>query len=67
MSDFRSEIQRRADEIRALLAEARASSDDYFERVLVGDLESLARVATDHAITLDGVDEFLTEGSPRSS
>lgn len=54
MSDFRSEIRRRAAETRAQLAEARGAGDDYLERVLLGDLESLSRVASEHAVTLDG-------------
>jgi hypothetical protein len=61
MSDFSSEIQRRVAETRVLLAEARAAGDDYLERVLLGDLESLARVASEHAVTLEGVDEVLSE------
>ena len=67
MSDFSTEIQRRAEEARRALVEARTASDDYLASVLVGDLESLARLAADHSITLPGVAEMLAcESRPAS-
>jgi hypothetical protein len=59
MSDFATEIHRRAGDAQRMLAEAREAADDYLVRLMLGDLESLSRLAADHAIRLDGVDEVL--------
>ena len=41
------------------LDEARSAGDDYLADVHLGELESLARVAADHGLVLEGVAETL--------
>src|SRR5258706_3009122 len=59
VSDFTTEIHRRAGEAQQMLAEARESADDYLVRLMLGDLESLSRLAADYSIRLDGVHDTL--------
>lgn len=59
MSDFRSEITRRIAVTRGQLAAAQARGDDHLVEVSLGELESLARIALDHGLPADGVDEAL--------
>lgn len=61
--DFSSEIRRRVAQAHAQLVEARGTGDDYLAHVLLGDLESLARVASEHSVALDGADEALARGT----
>ena len=73
MSDFRSEIGRRIAQTRVQLADAEAGGDDHLVEISLGQLETLARIAVDHGLPADGVDESLatyglqtpTEGLPR--
>jgi hypothetical protein len=59
MSDFTTEIRLRVAEAQRSLVEARESGDDYLVQLSLGEIESLARVAADHQVTLDGVEESL--------
>jgi hypothetical protein len=55
MSGFASEVRDRVIEARRSLAEAQASGDDYLAGVRVGELESLARLASENGVDLDAV------------
>ena len=57
MTEFRNEIRRRADEARRSLAEARATGDEYLAGIRLGEIQDLARLAADHGVVLDGVEE----------
>ena len=59
MSEFRSEINNRIDRVRGDLARGAADGDDYLVEVSLGELESLARLAVEHDVRVDGVDEAL--------
>jgi hypothetical protein len=59
VNEFRSEINSRIAETRDELSAAAASGDDYLVGVRLGQLESLARIAADHDLPLDGVEEDL--------
>lgn len=59
MADFHSEIRRRVADAQSSLAEARATGDDYLADVRLGEIQSLARLAAEHEVTLDGVEGLL--------
>lgn len=59
MSEFRSEINSRIDRVKGDLARGVADGDDYLVEVSLGELESLARIAVEHDLPVDGVDEAL--------
>ena len=59
MSEFRSEINSRIDRVKDDLARGVADGDDYLVEVSLGELESLARIAVEHDVPLEGVDEAL--------
>ena len=59
MSEFRSEINSRIDRVKGDLAQGVAEGDDYLVEVSLGELESLARIAVEHDVPVDGVDEAL--------
>ena len=59
MSEFRSEINSRIDRVKRDLARGVADGDDYLVEVSLGELESLARIAVEHDVPLEGVDEAL--------
>ena len=59
MSEFRSEISNRIDRVRGDLARGAADGDDYLVEVSLGELESLARLAVEHDVRVDGLDEAL--------
>lgn len=59
MSEFRSEISNRIAETRDGLSAAAATGDDYLVEVRLGELESLARIAAEHDLPLDGVEQDL--------
>ena len=59
MSEFRSEISSRIDRVKGDLAQGAADGDDYLVEVSLGELESLARIAVEHDLPVDGVDEAL--------
>jgi hypothetical protein len=59
VTEFHNEIQRRAREARSSLAEARATGDDYLAGIRLGEIQSLARIAAEHGLVLEGVEESL--------
>jgi hypothetical protein len=59
MTEFHNEIQRRAVEAQTSLAEARADGDDYLAEIRLGEMQSLAHIAAEHGLVLDGVAESL--------
>jgi alpha-D-ribose 1-methylphosphonate 5-triphosphate synthase subunit PhnI len=59
MSDFTSELRQRAAEAQRSLAEARETGDDYLLQLSLGQIESLARLAVDNQVSLDGIEESL--------
>ncbi len=59
VDEFRSEISGRIDRIKGELARGVAEGDDYLVGISLGELESLARIAVEHDISVDGVDEAL--------
>ena len=59
MTEFLSEIRRRIAQTREDLAAAHSDADDYLVGVRLGELESLARLAADHGIEVEGVQESL--------
>jgi hypothetical protein len=61
VTGFHHEISSRIASVRASLREATAGDDDYLVHVHVGELESLARLAADHGVTVDGLPETLAE------
>jgi len=63
--EFHNEIRRRAAEARQSLAEAHATGDDYLAGIRVGEIQSLARLAAEHGLALEGVEESLAaDGLP---
>ncbi|MGZ4650751.1 MAG: hypothetical protein ACXV3A_09475 [Kineosporiaceae bacterium] len=59
MSDFQREISHRITQARGDLSSAAEAGDDYLVEVHLGELESLARIAADHDVHVDGVEEAL--------
>ena len=59
MSDFSTELRQRVAEAQRSLAEARESGDDYLVQLTLGTIQSLARLATDNQVSVDGVAESL--------
>lgn len=59
MSDFRHEISNRIAQTRGQLSQAEATGDDYLVEIHLGELESLARIAAEHDVSVDGVEEAL--------
>jgi hypothetical protein len=59
MSDFTTELRLRVVEAQQSLAEARETGDDYLVQLSLGQIESLARLASDNQINVDGVAETL--------
>ena len=59
MTHFGSEIRRRIASARAALDAAHEADDQYGVEVTLGELESLARVAADHDIVVEGVEDTL--------
>jgi hypothetical protein len=59
MSDFSTELRLRLVEAQRSLAEAREAGDLYLTQLALGQIESLARLATDNQISVDGVAESL--------
>ncbi len=65
MSEFSAELTGRAEQALTSLREATESGDDYLVGVLVGELQSLTRLADDHGIELPAVtDELERQGVP---
>jgi hypothetical protein len=59
VTQFDATISNRIREARTALDEACAEGDDYLADIRLGELESLVRVAADHGITVEGVEETL--------
>jgi hypothetical protein len=59
VSEFRSEISNRIAQTRGDLSQAAAKGDDYLVELSLGELESLARIAVEHDLPIDGVEEDL--------
>jgi len=59
VSQFHHEITNRITETRDDLARAQEVGDEYLVGVRLGELESLARVAAEHGVAVDGVEESL--------
>jgi hypothetical protein len=59
VNEFRSEISNRIAQTRGALSQAAATGDDYLVEVSLGQLESLARIAVEHDLPIDGVQEDL--------
>jgi hypothetical protein len=56
MTEFLREITGRLDAARAALDEARRDGDDYLVQVLLGEIESLERIESDHRPGSDVID-----------
>jgi hypothetical protein len=52
MSEFLQEISHRLESTRQALAEARLDGDEFLINVRLGELESLQRLADEHAVGL---------------
>lgn len=59
MFQFRHEISTRITETQNNLVQAREAGDEYLVGVRLGELESLARMAAEHGVEVDGVEESL--------
>ena len=59
MSEFHREITHRLAQARADLSLAATAGDEYLLEVRLGRLESLARIAVEHDLPIDGVQEDL--------
>ena len=67
MSEFVSEISSRIDRLKGDLARGTAGGDHFLVEVSLGELESLARIAVEHDLPLDGLDEAMATYSSRSA
>jgi hypothetical protein len=61
VSQFQHEISSRISETQDNLALAHTAGDEYLVGVRLGELESLARVATEHGLKIAGVEESLAQ------
>ncbi len=59
VTQFDATVNERVAQARKALDEARSAGDDYLSDVHLGELESLARVAAEHGIRVEGLDETL--------
>jgi len=50
MNEFQMEIEARVESATLSLAEARLEGDDYLTQIRLGELESLERLAAEHAV-----------------
>jgi hypothetical protein len=67
VNDFSREISNRIAQTRGELSHAEESGDDYLVEVRLGELESLARIAADHDVAVDGVEEALASYGLRTA
>jgi hypothetical protein len=58
---FRNQISSRIAETTESLRQARETDEPYLVEVRLGELESLARLAADHGLVIEGVSESLAE------
>jgi hypothetical protein len=61
VTDFNTALTRRIAEARRALTEARLAGEDYLVDVRLGELESMARVAAEHGVQVEGLAESLAE------
>jgi hypothetical protein len=61
MTEFLREITARLDAARASLAAARRDADDYLVQVLLGEIESLERIESEHRSETDVIDLRSTD------
>ena len=59
MTEFRNHISSRIAETREGLRQAQEADEPYLVEVRLGELESLARLAADHGLVVEGVSESL--------
>lgn len=59
MSRFQREIRSRVAETQDNLDRAHEAGDEYLVGIRLGELEGLARVAAEHGVEIDGVEESL--------
>jgi hypothetical protein len=59
VTQFDATINNRILDARRAIDEARSEGDDYLVEIRLGELESLARVAVEHGIHVEGVAETL--------
>ncbi|HEX2807234.1 MAG TPA: hypothetical protein VHN80_13810 [Kineosporiaceae bacterium] len=64
MTEFRNHIHNRIAETREHLRLAHEADEPYLVEVRLGELESLARLAADHGLVVEGVSESLAEYGP---
>ncbi len=61
MIEFRAEVRERVLRAVTSLDEARDTGDDHMVEVRTGELESLARLATEHELHVPELDPFMDE------
>jgi len=61
VTEFTNQISNRIAETRQNLRQAQQDDEHYLVEVRLGELESLARLAADHGLEVDGVAESLAE------
>jgi hypothetical protein len=61
VTEFANELQNRVATARLQLQQARELDEPYLVDVHVGDLESLARIAADHGLVVEGLAQTLAE------
>jgi hypothetical protein len=59
VSQFQHEIRSRVAETQDNLTRAHETGDEYLVGIRLGELEGLARVAAEHGVEIDGVEESL--------
>jgi len=59
MIEFRAEVRERVLRAVTSLDEARDNGDDHMVEVRTGELESLARLATEHELHVPGLGPFM--------
>jgi hypothetical protein len=66
VTEFAKEISTRIADAQRSARQAREADEPYLLQVHVGDLESLARLAVEHGVVVDGLEESLAEYGVRS-
>jgi hypothetical protein len=59
VTEFKNHISSRIAETREGLRQAQEADEPYLVEVRLGELESLARIAADHGLVVEGVSESL--------
>ena len=63
MSEFLTQLRERARQALTALHEARLADDDYSVDVRTGELESIARLASEHDLRLPELDSFGSDAA----